>query len=215
MEKNDSLSGFELRRFIHEIVGTVRLTANTYAEMQQSKNGCIRITMVPLSGLADEWWLNGHEGEFDPHDVCEREQIFKLNPDGSHTMTYHCEDGHTEPVNCYGYSALKVAYASWERRFDAWVKKNEVPEDLASVEYRRQTQYMVAENGYSLDGGVVCATIRLNGEDFMRLYVTVSGFMKGEDDEVCALAGMKAAQEFLTRMSVDSGFVFSLDLITE
>ena len=51
-------------------------------------------------------------------DICEREFIFKIDPRGSHTIQYVCEDGHTEPVNCYGYSALKTAWASWKRKFD-------------------------------------------------------------------------------------------------
>lgn len=108
--------------------------------------------------------------EVNVHDVCEREYVYKLNPEGSHTMLYTCEDGHTEPVNCYGYSALKVAYASWKRQYDKWVQDNNISETLEAQELRKKLKYCVAENGYSVDGGVVYTTISLDGG---RLYEVV------------------------------------------
>lgn len=195
MEKSCVL-GISCQKFVRQVVDEVRRVADTYVEMKRNKNGCIRITMVPLSGLADEW-LGGSEEDFNPQDVCEREFVFKINPEGKHTIQYVCEDGHTEPVNCYGYSALKVAYASWQRQMTAWAKEYGWPDTLVESEYVRLGQFMIAENGYSTDKGVVWMTIRLNDEDFLRMYVTVSGFQTGEDDEACALMGKNMAQKVL------------------
>lgn len=47
-----------------------------------------------------------------------------------------------------------------------------------------------------MDRGVVYATVTLDDADFLRMYVTVSGAQKGEDDEQCALAGMLAANDY-------------------
>ena len=102
---------------------------------------------MPLSQLAEAWLGGGLSdfGEFpdtNVHDVCEREYIYKLNPEGSHTIQFICEDGHTEPVNCYGYSALKVAYASWKRQFDKWVQDNDIPETLEAQEFSKKTSVL-------------------------------------------------------------------------
>lgn len=83
MEKSCVL-GISCQKFVRQVVDEVRRVADTYAEMKRNKNGCIRITMVPLSGLADEW-LGGSEEDFNPQDVCEREFVFKINPEGKHT----------------------------------------------------------------------------------------------------------------------------------
>ena len=194
---------FELKYqdLIWRIVEGTRRAARVIPEFRNNTNGCIRITIVPLSELADTW-LGGGLSDFgvyrevNARDVCEREFVYKLFPEGSHTMQFQCEDGHVEPVNCYGYSALKVAYASWKRRFDEWVQQNNIPEEIEAHEFQKQTEYFVAENGYSLDKGVIYTTVKLDGEDFLRLYVTVSGAQLGETDLQCAAAGLLAAQNY-------------------
>ncbi len=202
MGKNyNCLFSLKYQNMIQRIVGATRSAADVVPELRDNKNGCIRITLVPLSQLA-EAWLGGGLSDFgfypevNTRDVCEREFIYKIHPEGKHTIQFICEDGHTEPVNCYGYSALKVAYASWKRQFDAEVAQKNLPEDLISHEFQQRTQFFVAENGYSMDRGVIYATVTLDDEDFLRMYVTVSGAQKGEDDEQCALAGMIAANDY-------------------
>lgn len=204
MGKNyDCLFNLKYQNLIWRIVTATRQASSTIPEIRDSKNGCVRVTLVPLSQLADDW-LGGGLSNFGQHpedgirDVCEREFVYKLHPEGSHTVRYVCQDGHTEPVNCYSFSALKVAHASWKRQFDAWVEEHEMPDDLVSAEYLRQTEYMTAENGYSFEDGTVCLTIRLDGEDFLRLYVTVSGAQESINDERCAFAGTSEAQEYFS-----------------
>ncbi len=205
MEKNyNCLFNLKYQHLIKGIVNEVRRAARAIPEFRDSKSGCIRITMVPLSGLADAWLGGGLSefGEFsevNTHDVCERDFSYAIFPGGSHTIQYVCEDGHTEPVNCYGYSALKVAYASWERKFTEWIQREPLMEGCATAEYEERTKFFCAENGYSRDEGVVYTTIYLDGAKFIRLYVTVSGAQSGADDKRCAFAGMMAVQDYFLK----------------
>lgn len=195
MEKKQS---FTYQELASTIVKAVRGRAATIPAFRDSHNGCIRITMVPLCKDADVWlggmsnyqtWLNGEE-----QDVCEREFVYKIDPRGSHTIQYVCEDGHTEPVNCYGYSALKTAWASWKRKFDDAVRKG-LGETFSDFQFRQHTQFFTEENGWSMQSGSVYATISVAEVDFIRLYVCTSG-AKSDEDEQCSLYGMLAAQEY-------------------
>ncbi len=202
MEKNyDSLFNLKYQDLVHYIVNRTRQAAFAVPELRDCKNGCIRITMVPLSTLAEAWLGDGLSdfGTFPVSgvkDVCEREFIYKINPEGSHTIQFVCKDGSKVSVNCYGYSALKVAYASWKRNFDEWAVKNNIPEALEATELREKLQYMIPDNGYAIDGGVIFTTIKLDGVDFMRVYVTVSGAQSGNDDQHCSIAGVLGLKEY-------------------
>lgn len=185
---------------VQTIKVAVRQSARTVPAFRDSKNGCIRITIVPLSALADAW-LGGGLSDFGKvaevpiNDVCEREFVYKIHPEGSHTIQYVCEDGHIEPVNCYGYSALKTAWASWKRRFEAAERENDLGETFADFQFRQHTQFFTEDNGWSMHEGSVWATVTLDGEEFCRLYVCTSG-ARSTEDEQCSLVGMAAAQEF-------------------
>lgn len=198
MEKKQSLLEMTYQSMIWRIVGAVRRKAQDIPAFRDSHNGCIRITIVPLSRDADEW-LGGLNDYRNFHlsteivDICEREFVFKIDPRGSHTIQYVCDDGHTEPVNCYGYSALKTAWASWKRRFDEAVRKG-LGETFSDFQYRQHTQFFTEDNGWSMHDGSVYTTITLDGEDFVRLYVCTSGAKSSEDKE-CSLAGILEAQE--------------------
>lgn len=202
MEKNLVLSEVSYQKMVWRIVGAVRRAAKTIPAFRDSHNGCIRITIVPLSQEADAW-LGGEMSQFglfdannlghEVVDVCEREFVYKIDPRGSHTIQYVCDDGHTEPVNCYGYSALKTAWASWKRRFDEAVRKG-LGETFSDFQYRQHTQFFTEDNGWSMHDGLVYTTVMLDGEDFIRLYVCTSGAKSSEDKE-CSLAGILEAQE--------------------
>ncbi len=190
MEKKQS---FTYQELASTIVKAVRERAATIPAFRDSHNGCIRITMVPLCKDADVWlggmsnyqtWLNGEE-----QDVCEREFVYKIDPRGSHTIQYVCEDGHTEPVNCYGYSALKSAWALDQHR------RRKVGD--SSEPYMG---YFIEENGWSTHCGAACTTITLNGEDFIDLCVCTSGAKQDKDME-CSLVGILEAQEFFEHYS--------------
>ena len=202
MEKK---TGSTYQEFVWDIVKAVRERAATIPAFRDSHNGCIRITIVPLCKDADEWLGGGLYDDSCIHDYecyagakidfCEREFVFKIDPRGSHTIQYVCEDGHTEPVNCYGYSALKTAWASWKRKFDSEVREKDLGETFSDFQYRQHTQFFTEDNGWSMHSGSVYATILVAEADFMRLYVCTSG-AQSDEDEQCSLYGMLAAQEY-------------------
>lgn len=119
MEKKQ---GFTYQELVSNIVIAVRRRAATIPAFRDSHNGCIRITMVPLCRDADEWlggmsgfrtWLNGEE-----KDVCEREFIYKIDPRGSHTIQYVCEDGHVEPMyDGSVYATISIAEVDFIRLY--------------------------------------------------------------------------------------------------
>ena len=198
MEKKSNLLDLKYQDLLWRIVGAVRREARTIPAFRDSHNGCIRITIIPLAQDADTW-LGGELSSFqlfdhehmgrEIMDVCEREFIFKIDPRGSHTIQYVCEDGHTEPVNCYGYSALKSAWALDQHR------RRKVGD--SSEPYMG---YFIEENGWSTHCGAACTTITLNGEVFIDLCVCTSGAKQDKDME-CSLAGILEAQEFFEHYS--------------
>lgn len=165
---------------------------------------------MPLCRDADEWL--GGISQFEPalfgdgvSDICVREFVFKIDPRGSYTIQYTCEDGHTEPVNCYGYSALKTAWASWKWKFDAEVRKKDLGETFADFQYRQHTQFFTEDNGWSMHDGSVCAMVWMAGAEFLQLHVCTSGAKSSEDKE-CSLAGISEAQKWFEAHFASVGF---------
>lgn len=195
------------------ILDAVRREAQTVPAFRQSHNGCIRITIVALCEEADEWlggglfWKRrGHLGT-EVIDVGEREFVFKIDPRGSHTVQWESpEDGHIEPVNCYGYSALKTAYAARQYRFERKALKGEIDEPLY------EDQYFVEENGWSQHFGPVYATVTLDDKEFLRFAICTSG-ADSREDQRCSIAGMREAREFFWRISRD--IQIDVDLILD
>jgi len=211
------------QRLLLSIRDDVRQAACTIPEFRDSKNGCVQVVIDPLSFLAETWMGGGLslfgdsfyvDGDLnrpcEPFDGCRRGFAFKIHPEGCYTMNFICEDGHTEPVNCYGYSALKVEYAAWKQKFDDEMRRLKVPKDLADQKFKQRAKYFIAENGYSTDPGALWTVVTLDGVDFIKLCVTVSGAQDGLDDERCAFAGMIAAQKFFERVSesIEAGGYF-------
>lgn len=147
-------------------------------------NGCIRLTMVPLSELAHDWLTNGQGQKYDANDIVEFERIYKINPSGTHTIMCHDdEDDHTKPVNCYAYSALKTAFRSYMYNHN---QQRPAPEDAG---------FFVEGNGWSVHRGSVLCDVYdpIRSGPVMRVYVCVSG-AKAEEDEQCAIKGAKIVQ---------------------
>lgn len=214
MEKKAELSklkydllNVKYQDLLWRIVGAVRRTAKTIPAFRDSHNGCIRITIVPLCEDAEIWFGGGlseyqlFDSESMGHevtDVCEREFVFKIDSRGSHTIQWaDPNDGHTEPVNCYGYSALKTAYAS---RINL-ARRGQLNDNGNAY----GMQYFIEDNGWSMHDGSVCTTVSIAGSDFIMLYVCTSG-AKSSEDRACSLAGMLEAQKFFVRLNATAKF---------
>lgn len=181
------------------IVDSTRTEALSIPTFLSSGNGCIRITMVPLCPRADEWLGGGSKYDTDGNiiDICEYERVYKVSPEGSHTIDYRCSTGDIEPVNCYGYSALKTAYLSRLRKLG--LKRFE------DEEAQKHT-YFCEENGWSTEAGACVVTISCANpdvgeqQDLLRIYICVSG-AKSREDYRCATYGVECLKGFLARRS--------------
>lgn len=200
MEKNyNCLFSLRYQHLLSGVVQRVREKARGIPAFRDSGNGCIRVTMVPLSRLADAW-LGGGLSDFavNANDICEREFVFAICPGGSHTIAWKSpDDGPVEPVNCYAYSAMKTAFAAWKRQFEKRMVEAEVPIDAWQEQRDREMQNFnfTEENGWSTHRGALHTTLSLDGEDFMRIYICTSGATEREDED-CSLAGLHAVQDF-------------------
>ncbi len=208
MEKRyEALLQIKYQEMLQRIVNATRSRAQTVPKFRDSGNGCIRITIAPLSDLAESW-LGGGLSDFSEgfsglkfNDVCEREWVFPIRPGGSHTILWtDPNDGHTEHINCYAFSAMKIAFMSWWRRraqANDLKKFRKLVRKLAEGDIPHDLKHFTAENGWAANLGVTCTTVKLDHKDFIRLYVCVSGADE-EDDEACALAGMMTVEEFFS-----------------
>lgn len=193
MEKKDNLMvtlmDMDYRDLIRCIVTEARAAAQNIPAFAESGNGCIRITMVPLCQEIDTWL--GGLSEFDENgkivDVNEYEFVRTIAPGGSHTIQYKCPDGSIEPVNCYGYSALKTAYLSRLRKLGIHGSEDEEAE---------KHNYFCEENGWSKHAGSVVVTVSLLDRELFRYYNCVSG-AESKEDEACAWQSARKSAGFL------------------
>lgn len=189
---------------VNEIVHQCRRQSDLIPKFRDEKNGAIRILLNPLTPLAAAWL--GYDPErYDIRDHREREEVAKIHPDGSYTATFPTEDGGTCLVNCYAYTPLKIATLSLYRRKH---------DDVQYMNWLRDQNILVEENGYAVCKGVRCVTVRLNGADFLRIFVSVSG-ATGEEDHECATAGAEAVQGFfdaITKLLEDEKWCFCSEL---
>lgn len=168
----------------------VRHAACQVPEFRNTGNGCIRITMTPLHPAAAVWM--GQRPTI--YDARTQEWVSKIRPGGSYVIDWKDpEDGHTEPVNCFGYSAIKTAWAMYKLEHP---EDNPCPRDLQDL--------FCEENGWSTHEGSVGTIIRLNGERFVELYICTSG-AKSEEDLKFSIVGMKTVRDHLVPLlSFDS-----------
>lgn len=200
MEKK--LSALSFHRFMLEVLNETRQAAQKIPTFRDSHNGCIRITVVPLSRKANIWSGKHNiyhytSSEFKRMESCTIDFVYKIDdtPNASYTILWtDPKDGHIEPVNCYGYSALKTAWALEKHR-----------QARAGSSAEPYMGYYIEENGWSTHEGAVCATIILDGEDFADFCVCASG-AESKEDEQCSLAGVLAAQRFFKNYAGEAKF---------
>lgn len=191
MEKKSNL-GISYQSLIATMVSAVREHAKKIPIFARSHNGTIRIGLRPLCQNAESWLgggLSALTDDVDAIDTCMREFTFPIFPGGSHVIEWgDPQDGHTEPVNTYSYSAMKVAGLMWRREHGP--EREPAPEGAE--------QYLTDENGWSMHKGVLDSMVRLNGQEYLWLYVCVSG-ANSDDDRRCAFKGIRAARDLLTK----------------
>ena len=186
-----ALIGLNLDTMIRQAVLAIRAEAEKIPVFRETHNGCIRITIAPLVRDTDIWldtgsMCDGLHGLDNENDLSWREFAYKIHPGGSYVINWVDEsDGHTEPVNCYAFSALKIAALE---NADSETGKNDMTE---------HPDFYVEANGWGQYAGALMTKVYYNGVLVMKVYVCVSG-AKSKEDEQCAAEGMKVVNDLLT-----------------
>lgn len=101
---------------VKKIRDAVRERAQEIPKFRTSGNGAIRILAYPCRSDADVW-LGGlsdfsrDERGIGKDDIVDYEHTFAITPGGSRVIT-GVWDGVEQKVDCYAYSALKIAHCS-------------------------------------------------------------------------------------------------------
>jgi len=180
----------DLNEVINSIVDCGRTVKDNIPVFKDTGNGCILIVARPLCREADGWLgnLSRYDDNGDAIDVNEYVFARTIAPGGSHTIQWkNPDDGHIEPVNCFAYAMMKVAYL-------ARLAKLGITSD--QDEEANRSGYFCEENGYSRHKGAVCTTVYFDGKPLMRLYICFSGAHESEDLE-CAEAVAKDTCKYL------------------
>ncbi|MFV0484772.1 MAG: hypothetical protein ACK5MU_00870 [Candidatus Saccharimonadales bacterium] len=179
----------DFKKIMHQIVERVQVEA---AKIPDFDAGTIRLTFNPLCEEAGKWL-----GDWDfGGSKCEPEFVFPIHDGGSHTRKAGWRGENCGIVNTYGYSALKVAAASYARAHE----QGNCSEDAKLEPW--PDDWCDEEHGYAPSTGCVCYeidhavwhTATPDGYDlkpFMRIHVSVSG-ATGEEDKRCAMAAFPA-----------------------
>ncbi len=204
MEKKIDAKAFfksiDLNEVINQIVDQGRLVKDNVPVFKESGNGCILIVARPLCREADIWLgnLSRYDADGKPIDINEYVFARTIAPGGSHTIQWHSPgDGHIEPVNCFAYAMMKVAYLA------RLVKKGITNEEDTEA---NNTKFFCEDNGYSRHKGAVCTTVHLDGEPLMRLYICFSG-ASSEEDLQCAEAVTVSTRKYLRSYCEELEFV--------
>ncbi len=191
----DSLNFKEL---IFKIVTNVRDEAKKVPKFRDSGNGAIRIcawTNDPemdkaLGGLG----VFGNRVNLENDDDCgdnlvdcpDYEWTFAITPGGSRVIK-GAWDGVEQTVDCYAFSALKVAHCSRAQEEGAGLRSGLVLKDA---------EYLTPDNGYGpYPGAIAFELMDKTGKKCLLLYVCVSG-ADSADDEKCAAVSIPLVEDF-------------------
>ena len=187
----------------------VRKKAQDVPKFKNEGNGAIRILAYPYCEKADKWFggLSVFGSIYEPlvgryipvgyTDIVDYEYTFGITPGGSRVMT-GIWGGVEQKVDCYAYSALKIADCSRSQDEGRGLMSGLVTDD----EYRRE------DNGYGPHPGALCFEVTLEQPslsgprttDFCLLYVCVSGAESHEDLE-CTKASIEVIESFFKNNS--------------
>ncbi len=185
------------KELVLRIVNSIREKAQSVPVFKESGNGAIRICAYPLCKEADDWFGgfghfpddNSSEGQRTPVDIPDYEHTFAIAPGGSRVIK-GTWDGVEQTVDCYAYSALKIAHCSRAQDLGLGL--------ISGLDL--QDPNLLEENGYASHKGAIAFEISVchhpeSLKDFCGIYVCVSG-AKSDEDLMCAAAAIDIVKEF-------------------
>lgn len=192
-----------MKRPYLELVKEIRDAIRTRAQSYGETNGAIRILAYPLCKTADDWFggLSNFEPKhgLEPNDIADYEHTFALTAGNSRVVSY-TEDNVEQKVDCYAFSALKIAHCSRVQDAGAGL--------LSGIKLKEA--YLTEKNGYGPYFGALCVEIeqyfftKNNGRreiqplprDFCNLYVCVSGTASSWHDLSYAFLAINVIRDF-------------------
>lgn len=193
---------------------TVRKKAQEIPKFRIERNGAIRILTYPLCKEADDWLGGLSNFSAAKPDIVDYEHTFAITPGGSRVIEI-VENGIKKKVDCYAYSALKIAHCSLAQDMQVGLTSG----------LRLDASNPTEEYGYAPHRGALCVEVKkANGSlysdgshfgrntDFCMIYVCVSGAEQKEDHS-CAAAAIPVIEKFFNEQR-DGIFGFVYDAIT-
>lgn len=171
----------ELVKQIREVV---RKKAQEIPKFREEGNGAIRILAYPECEEADTWL--GGLGNFSkhPYDIPDYEVTFAITSGGSRVIT-GIWGGVKQKVDCYAFSALKIAHCSLAQDLGYNLLSGL---DLGDP-------HLTEDNGYGPYYGALCVEVSKHQERFCGIYVCVSG-ADSKDDLKCAFKAVEVINNF-------------------
>ena len=181
-----------------KILETVRRKAQEIPIFRESGNGAIRILAYPLCPGANQWLGGKGKIKLDENgmpiliDVPDYETTYCITPSGSRIIQSEW-DGITHLVDCYSYSAMKIAHCARADRLGIGLKSGLELWDSYLID---------EESGYGPYAGAICVKVieeydkmKLEPKPFCLIYVCVSG-ADSKDDEKCSMAAIPIIKDF-------------------
>lgn len=188
-------------KLVAQVRDAVREKAQEVPVFKETGNGAIRILAYPLCKEADEW-LGGLSDFSDPEnpDIVDYEHTFAISAGGSRVIT-GVYDGVEQTVDCYAFSALKIAHCSHAQDLGAGL--------ISGLDLNNP--YLTEDNGYGPHKGALCVEVQRLDEyddtdeiayyyDYCGIYICVSG-ADSESDLECAKAGVNDINDFFCSYS--------------
>ncbi len=190
-----------------EICDVLRKKAQEIPVFKKTGKGLIRVKFRPCCKEADEWLggLSNFDVEScqDP-DIVDYELDFSISPGSSHVINYVDNDGTAMNVDCYAFSALKIAHCSLAQDLGIGLRSG------LEIDIDNLTE----DNGYGPYRGAICVEIKEaipdkvfeqpEMKDWCWVYVCVSG-AKSEEDEACALEAVPVIRKFFDGVKTACG----------
>lgn len=186
-------------KLVRAIRDSVRRAAQSVPKFSRTGNGAIRILFYPCCREADDW-LGGlstfstaslFDGDIiGSTDITDYEFTFAITPGGSRVIEGEW-DGEKRTVDCYAFSAMKIAHCSHAQ--DARVGL------LSGLDLDKK---LTEEYGYGPYRGALCVEVKRNSINWCGIYVCVSG-ADSDDDLKCAFVAIPEIKDFFEKEGND------------
>ena len=202
---------------VKAIRDAIRKKAQEISKFKQTGNGAIRILFYPLCEEADEWlgglssFSHSNTSEASKNDIVDYEYVFAITKGGSRVITEQGKNNAKIPqtIDCYAYSAMKIAHCSRVQDETSWLVSG----------LNLENPYLTEEYGYAARLGAICIEIYKKAnldkkyqsekyEPFCNVYICVSGASEKEDYD-CAKVAINVVEQFFKKKGQQQ-FIFKV-----